>query len=56
MNTEFATIASMFNTNARAFDKAIQGVPADKWLVCPSNLDHRSRGRSSRIRPEPAFG
>jgi len=37
MNTEFATIATMFNTNAQAFDKAIHGVPADKWLVCPSN-------------------
>lgn len=41
MSTEFATIANMFKTNAQAFDKAIQGVPAEKWLVRPSsNSNH----------------
>jgi hypothetical protein len=37
MNTEFATIAHMFRTNAQAFDKTTQGVPAEKWLVQPGN-------------------
>ena len=37
MSTESATIANMFKTNAQVFDKAIQGVPAEKWLVRPSN-------------------
>ncbi|MGC2195258.1 MAG: DinB family protein [Terriglobales bacterium] len=37
MSTDFATIASMFNTNAQAFEKATEGVPAEKWLVRPGN-------------------
>ena len=37
MSTEFATIASMFKTNAQVFAKATDGVPAEKWLVRPSN-------------------
>lgn len=41
MSTEFATIANMFKTNAQAFDKAIQGVPPEKWLFRPSdNSNH----------------
>lgn len=41
MSTEFATIANMFNTNAKAFDKATQGVAPEKWLVRPSpNSNH----------------
>jgi DinB superfamily len=41
MSTEFATIAKMFKTNAQAFDKAIQGVPPEKWLVRPTdNSNH----------------
>lgn len=41
MSTEFATIANMFNTNAKAFDKAVQGVAPEKWLVRPfQNSNH----------------
>ena len=29
MSTAFGTIANMLNTNAQAFEKATQGVPAD---------------------------
>ena len=41
MSTEFATIASMFKTNAQVFDKATQGIAPEKWLVRPSqNSNH----------------
>lgn len=41
MSTEFATIASMFKTNAQVFDKAVQGIEPEKWLVRPShNSNH----------------
>lgn len=41
MSTEFATIASMFKTNAQVFDKAIQGVAPEQWLVRPAqNSNH----------------
>ena len=35
MNTEFALIARMFQTNAKVFEKALAGIPDEKWLACP---------------------
>ncbi len=37
MSTDFAQINHMFKTNAQVFEKATQGVPAEKWLAKPGN-------------------
>jgi uncharacterized damage-inducible protein DinB len=41
LNTDFSLITSMFQVNAQAFEKAIAGIPDDRWLVQPShNSNH----------------
>lgn len=35
MSNDLGQIANMFKTNSTAFDKATQGVPAEKWLEQP---------------------
>jgi hypothetical protein len=37
MNTEFSIVASMFKTDAEAFEKAMQGISPEWWLARPDN-------------------
>jgi hypothetical protein len=37
MKMDFSIIASMYKANADSFTKAIQDIPADRWLTRPSN-------------------
>jgi hypothetical protein len=37
MNTEFSIVASMFKTDAEAFEKAMQGISPERWLARPDN-------------------